>query len=110
MSEVYESIVKGLSESIEDARCGGKILKRRIVTIVPVKNYNAQEVKEIRKRTGMSQRLFAGYMGVSTKTVEAWEAGTNRPSGSSSRILSMMEMNEDLTKEFPFVLNINGNL
>lgn len=103
MSEVYESIVKGLTESIEDARGKGKMLKRHMVTIVPVKDYNAQEVKEIRKRTGLSQRLFAGYMGVSTKTVEAWEAGINRPSGSSSRILSMMEMNEDLTKEFPFV-------
>ena len=31
-------------------------------------------------------------MGVSAKTVEACEAGTNRPSGTASRILSMMEM------------------
>ena len=36
--------------------------------------------------------LSTYYMGVSAKTVEAWEAGTNRPSGTASRILSMMEM------------------
>lgn len=107
MSEVYGSIIKGLTEAVEDANHGGKNLKRRMVTIIPVKNYSAREVKEIRKRTGLSQRLFAGYMGVSTKTVEAWESGTNCPAGSSSRILSMMEMNADLTKEFPFVQGID---
>ena len=62
-----------------------------------------QEVQHIRNGTGLSQKLFAGYMGVSVKTVEAWEAGTNHPSGAASRILSMMEMDDDLTKKFPFI-------
>lgn len=103
MSDIYESIMTGLREAVEDAKSDKKILKRRMVTIVPVKSYSADEVKNIRSQTGMSQKMFAGYMGVSVKTVEAWEAGTNHPSGSSSRILSMMEMNAELTKEFPFV-------
>ena len=51
----------------------------------------------------MSQRIFASYMGVSLKTVEAWEAGTNHPSGAASRILSMMEMDVNLTEKYPFV-------
>lgn len=103
MSNVYESIVAGLTEAIEDTKEKESKLKKRTVTIVPVREYNAQEVRKIRQSTGMSQKLFAGYMGVSAKTVEAWEAGTNHPSGAASRILSMMEMNENLTKEFPFV-------
>lgn len=74
-----------------------------MVTIVPVKEYSASEIQAIRKSTGLSQKLFAGYMGVSDKTVEAWEAGKNRPSGAASRLLTMMEMDADLTKEFPFV-------
>lgn len=103
MGKVYESIMAGLSEALEDAKQSEKKLQRRIVTIVPVKEYKAAEVQKIRKTTGMSQKLFASYMGVSEKTVEAWEAGTNRPSGAASRILSMMEMNENLIKDFPFV-------
>ena len=51
----------------------------------------------------MSQRVFADYIGVSNKTVEAWEAGTNQPSGSASRILNMMELNNNVVVEFPFV-------
>lgn len=103
MSNVYESIVAGLTEAIDDAQSIEKKLKRRIVSIVPVKEYNAAEVKKIRNSTGLSQKLFANYMGVSDKTVESWEAGTNHPSGAASRLLSMMEMDSELTKEFPFV-------
>lgn len=103
MSSVYESIMTGLTEAIEDAQAKDKKLKRRVVTIVPVKEYEASEVKAIRNSTGLSQKLFAGYMGVSDKTVEAWESGKNKPSGAASRLLAMMEMDSELTKEFPFV-------
>ena len=103
MKSVYESIMTGLTEAVEDAKASDKKLQRRVVTIVPVKEYTAKEVQNIRRATGFSQKLFASYMGVSYKTVEAWESGINRPSGAASRILSMMEMNADLTIEFPFV-------
>ena len=103
MKSVYESIMAGLAEAVEDAKASEKKLKRSVVTIVPVKEYSAKEVREIRHSTGFSQKLFASYMGVSDKTVEAWEAGINHPSGAASCILSMMEMNSDLITEFPFV-------
>ena len=54
MSDVYESIVAGLQEAIEDAKSKEKKLPRRVVTVVPVKEYNASEVKKIRNETGMS--------------------------------------------------------
>lgn len=103
MSTVYNSIMTGLTEAVEDAKSKEKKLSRRVVSVVPVKQYQATEVQQIRKSTGMSQKAFASYMGVSDKTVEAWEAGTNHPSGTASRLLNMMEMNHKLTEEFPFV-------
>ena len=103
MSSLYDSIMTGLTEAIEDAKSKAPTLKRRVVTIVPVKEYEASEIKAIRNSTGLSQKLFAGYMGVSDKTVEAWESGKNKPSGAASRLLTMMEMDSELTKEFPFV-------
>ena len=101
MSRAYDSIMTGLAEAVEDVK--EKKLPRRIVTVMPVKEYRAEEVKAIRNRTGLSQKLFAGYMGVSDKTVEAWESGKNHPSGAASRILNMMEMDEELISNFPFV-------
>ncbi|MCH5262815.1 MAG: helix-turn-helix domain-containing protein [Lachnospiraceae bacterium] len=107
MRSVYDSILTGLSEALEDAESKEKKLKRRTVSIMPIKEYDAQEVQNIRKKTGLSQKLFAGYMGVSTKTVEAWEAGINRPSGAASRILNMLEIDAELTVKFPFVQETN---
>ncbi|RRK31585.1 helix-turn-helix domain-containing protein [Schaedlerella arabinosiphila] len=103
MASVYDSIMTGLTEALEDAGSKDKKLKRRVVSVIPVKVYNADEIQDIRRKTGLSQKLFASYMGVSLKTVEAWEAGTNHPSGTASRILSMMEMDADLINNFPFV-------
>ena len=105
MSNVYESIMTGLNEALEDAKSEKPILKRHKVIVEPVKVYGPEEVKRIRNSTGMSQKTFASYMGVSDKTVEAWESGTNHPSGAASRLLSMMEMDEDLVIKFPFVTN-----
>ena len=62
MSDVYESIVAGLQEAIEDAKSKEKKLPRRVVTVVPVKEYNASEVKKIRNETGMSQKTFASFL------------------------------------------------
>lgn len=106
MSSVYESIMTGLNEAIEDAKSKDNNLHRRTVIVVPVKEYHAEEIKKIRKSTGMSQKTFASYLGVSDKTVEAWEMGINRPSGAASRMLNMMEMDEKLTEKFPFVTTI----
>lgn len=103
MGSLYESIISGLSESIEDVQREKKKLTKHVVSIVPVKEYNSKQIQNIRKKTGMSQKVFAGYMGVSVKTIEAWETGTNHPSGAASRLLNMMEMNDKLTIEFPFV-------
>lgn len=77
--------------------------RKRVIAVIPVKEYTPKEVQQIRNSTGLSQSMFASYMGVSIKTVEAWEMGINRPSGVASRILSMMEMDGELTRKFPFV-------
>ncbi len=103
MGNVYESIMRGLEEAICDAKAEKKKLTRRTVTVVPVKKYNADQIKYIRNSVKMSQKNFANYFGVSKKTVEAWEKGINHPSGASSRILNMMEMDNEFTEKYPFV-------
>lgn len=37
--------------------------------------------------------MFARWFGVSTRTVEAWENGKNKPSGPSSRLLGLLQSN-----------------
>lgn len=103
MGKYYEDLVTSIEEAIVDVESSENRLKRRIVTVIPIKEYKSEEIKEIRKKTGLSQKLFASYLGVSNKTVEAWERGINQPSGAASRMLHMMEMDGNLIEEFPFV-------
>ena len=100
---VFDSILSGLNEALEDAKKETPSLKRHRVTVIPLKEYEANDIKKIRNSTGLSQKYFASYMGVSIKTVEAWEAGTNDPSGSASRLLHMMELDNELTEKYPFI-------
>ena len=105
-NEFYEGIMEGLNELVDEVKSKKKTLKRThlSIKIEPIKEYTALEIKKIRENTGFSQNLFAKYLGVSKRTVEAWESGKNTPSGSSSRLLSMFELNKNLVKEYPFIV------
>ena len=84
----FDKIKLGLEEAISFEK-GSLPAKTAKLTIVPVEKYQADEIKRIRNSTGLTQRSFAEYMGVSQKTVEAWEAGRNHPEGAACRLLSL---------------------
>ncbi len=98
---VYDDIKLGLEQAIEYEK-GTLKAKRTKMSIAPVAKFSAQEIKEIRHKTGLSQAMFAKYMGVSVKTVEAWEAGRNHPDGAASRLLSLTKSNSS----FPIISGI----
>ena len=102
---VFDSLVKGLEEAVKDAEAEKKFLKRtsRTIFVSSLKNYSKKDVKQIRNDLGMSLKVFASCLGVSQKTVEAWESGKNTPSGSSSRLLSLFEMNNNLAEEYAII-------
>jgi putative transcriptional regulator len=96
---VYESIIQGLNEAVDYQQ--GKLKARKMkITIRPAENFNTDEIKHIRQKTGLSQVVFAGSLGVSPKTVEAWENGRNRPEGASRRLLELVRDNPDLLLQF----------
>ena len=37
-----------------------------------------QGIKEIREKMGMTQKQFAEYLDVTTKTIQNWESGRNK--------------------------------
>ena len=59
--------------------------------VEPVKEYTAEDIKKIRKKTGTTQGFLAKWLGVSKKTVQAWESGANIPNGPSARLLSLLD-------------------
>ena len=101
---VFEDIISGLSEAISYEKAGvPKGIRTRRVTIAPVPHYGATIVKSTRNELGLSQLAFAEALGVSKKTVEAWEAGTNIPQGPAQRILELLQKEHDLFEKHEIV-------
>lgn len=85
---LFDDIKLGLGQAIEYEK-GTLKAKKTTLTIAPVEVFTPREIKEIRNKTGLTQALFAKFMGVSVKSVEAWEAGRNHPEGAACRLLSL---------------------
>lgn len=87
---IFDDIKTGLEKAIEYEK--GNLNARTVkLSVQPVDSFSPDEIRAIRKNTGMTQVLFAKYIGVSVKTVEAWEAGRNHPEGAACRLLSMTQ-------------------
>jgi len=95
VSEAFNKIMRGLEEV--KAHKEGKIqLKTTKVLVEPVLKWEAQKVRALRQELKVSQAIFGVVLGVSKKTVEAWEAGKNVPNGSASRLMEVINNEKDL--------------
>ncbi len=93
MGEAFESIMRGLSE-VKAHREGKLKLKTTAIEIAPLPVYDAKTIKALRLTLGLSQTVFAQVLGVAKKTVEAWEAGRNVPSGAACRFLEVLRKDQ----------------
>jgi putative transcriptional regulator len=57
--------------------------------------YGASDVKDIRKLLGVSQPLFAKFLGVDLGTVRSWEQGQNPPSPMACRFMDEIRSSPD---------------
>lgn len=99
---VYDSITKGLKEAIEYEN-GAIQARTSKISVKPLMNFDKTEIKKIRNNAKMTQGVFAKFLGVSTKTVEAWEAGRNIPNGPARRILSMLKQDPKLLEKYRLI-------
>ena len=55
------------------------------------RTFAAKDVKAIRKKTRMSQAVFAAFLNVGSNTIAQWEQGNRSPSGPSVRLLDVID-------------------
>ena len=99
MTTLFENLQEGLLEAIDYANGTGDA---HTVTyrIDPVHEFNKDQIREIRLNAQMTQQVFADYLGVSVKTVEAWECGRTHPTGPACRLMSLLAANQFQTLPF----------
>ena len=99
MNSLFDDLKTGLQEAIDFEKGQGQA-KTRILMIEPVKKYTNEEIKRIRNKSGMTQTVFANYLGVSKKTVEAWELGRTHPTGPAYRLINILEQEKETELSF----------
>jgi putative transcriptional regulator len=87
-----EKLIQSAKQA-EAHSAGSAKLRKQVIEILPVPEYTPPQIREIRMRLGLTQGLMGGIVGVSNKTVEAWEIGYRRPSSSAMRILAELDTN-----------------
>ena len=92
---IFERLKEGLEEGISHERGEIELTTSSLEIPAPPKDYEPDDIRQLRETLDMSQTQFAKYLFVSTKTVQGWEQGLRRPTSSAARLLQFIE-NPDL--------------
>jgi len=100
MSKIGQELIESMQELLDYSE--GKIdLRTSKLSISPVcDTITVEDIKETRKKLGMSQGVFAIVIGVSKKTVESWEAGRYTPDGAARRLISIMQADPSFPEKY----------
>lgn len=102
-NEVFNSILTGLNQALDYEKGKLTAVKRRKVTISPLQEYKGDKIRSIRNTLNLSQMIFAEAIGVSQKTVEAWESGRNKPQGPALRMLQILEKDTHFLEDYNII-------
>jgi len=98
-----ERIVQGLERFADALESGEDITARftcrKIVLNLEPTEYTPALVRDARSKLGVSQALFAQFLGVSVGAVQAWERGEKRPNDIASRFMDEIRSNPSYWRE-----------
>ena len=107
MPTVFDDIMSSLNELSAHAKgkeTGIVIHRRTSQDVIDVPSFSPQEIRDVRIAADMSQKTFAACVGVSVKSVEAWEGGRSHPDGAARRVLGLMKSNPKFAEEMGLLI------
>ena len=99
MNKKYNSpLMASVHETVEGFHGIGLIDKKTmrefdLLCLPPVEPLSAEEIRQLRIRENVSQEVLAHYLNVTKGLISQWERGVKKPSGSSLKLLSLVEKN-----------------
>ena len=104
--ELFAELLTAANLALEHAQ-GKRSLRTATLPQLP-EPMTAEEVREVREALQASQGVFARYLNVSTKLVQAWESSERTPSGPALVLLRIMEKQPGLVDTFFAHKSVNG--
>ena len=91
-NDVFEAIHETALDLHEAGVLDKKTMRRfDLACLTPIHEFLPEEIKAIRERECVSQPVFAYCFNVSKDIISQWERGIKKPSGSSLKLLSLVE-------------------
>lgn len=94
LTEFYEVLKEGGSEAVAH-----RFTVRTVELNLEPRTYTGEDVKKVRRILGLSQALFARFLGASVSAVRSWENGGQSPSKMACRFLDEINHNPEVFKE-----------
>ena len=61
------------------------------MSLPPIEPLEPNEIKQIREKSRVSQAVFAALLNTSLSTVQKWEIGQKRPTGTALKLLHLVQ-------------------
>jgi putative transcriptional regulator len=89
-------ILAAVHETANDLHGLGFIDKRKmhkynLLCLQPIPDYDSKKIRKLRSQLHLSQSVLAAVLNTSLSTVQKWEIGEKHPSGSSLKLLNLLE-------------------
>lgn len=92
--------LQALNETLRDGKSvTERFTCRRVILKLDPQEYDPQMVKKARRILGLSQALFAQFLGYSASTVRAWEQGANSVPLPACRVMDEIRLCPDYWKK-----------
>ena len=93
-TDFFSGVMEGLQEAL-----AYKKGKQSSETISRKKSLPVVNVAEIRSSLSMTQKAFAKVLGVSCRTVEAWESGKSTPTPTAKKLMFLIQQDHSLVQK-----------
>jgi putative transcriptional regulator len=98
-TSVGSRMIQGLQEFVDVLRAKKPLSEHfkctKLTLSLKASSYDARRIKETRLALGASEQIFARLLGVSERTVRAWEQGTRAPRETTCRFM------DEIRRDFP---------
>ena len=97
MAKTYRSDVsRSVHRAMLDLHEIGGVAKKTMrefdrLCLTKTETLTASDIRAIRKQAGVSQSVFAEYIGVTTGLISKWECGDKHPSRMALKLLSLVK-------------------
>lgn len=98
MGKMFDDIMDSLKE-VKAHKEGKTLLKGKQIEVKPVRKMTPSQIKSLRKKLNMTQVFFAQIIGVSPRTVEAWESGKRIPSDIAFRFMHVIKEHKNILND-----------